>query len=39
MLSLNDIYRSLCYLMAVALVIALFLPRTRTQGGARAAAH
>jgi len=38
MLSLNDIYRSLCYLMLVALVITLFLPRPQVQGGA-AAAH
>ncbi|HLK86861.1 MAG TPA: DHA2 family efflux MFS transporter permease subunit [Candidatus Binataceae bacterium] len=38
MLSLNDIYRSLCYLMLIALVITAFLPRTRAQGGA-AAAH
>ena len=39
MLSLNDIYRSLCYLMGVALIIALFLPRIRPQGGSAAAAH
>jgi hypothetical protein len=38
MLSLNDIYRSLCYLMLIALVITAFLPRTRAQGGT-AAAH
>jgi hypothetical protein len=37
MLSLNDIYRALCYLMAVALIITAFLPRTRAQGGASAA--
>jgi hypothetical protein len=40
MLSLNDIYRALCYLMVVALIITLFLPRNRTQGaGGAAAAH
>jgi hypothetical protein len=39
MLSLNDIYRALCYLMVVALVITLFLPRNRVQAGAAAAAH
>jgi hypothetical protein len=37
MLSLNDIYRALCYLMVVALIITAFLPRTRAQGGAGAA--
>ncbi|HEV7987271.1 MAG TPA: DHA2 family efflux MFS transporter permease subunit [Candidatus Binataceae bacterium] len=39
MLSLNDIYRDLCYLMAVALIITCFLPRTRAQSGAASAAH
>jgi hypothetical protein len=38
MLSLNDIYRALCYLMVVAVIITAFLPRSRVQGGA-AAAH
>jgi hypothetical protein len=38
MLSLNDIYRALCYLMVVALIITTFLPRNRSQGGAGAAA-
>jgi DHA2 family multidrug resistance protein len=37
MLSLNDIYRDLCYLMVVALIITVFLPRTRAQAGASAA--
>jgi hypothetical protein len=38
MLSLNDIYRALCYLMVVAVIITAFMPRSRVQGGA-AAAH
>ena len=38
MLSLNDIYRSLCYLMAVAIIITVFLPRSRAAAGT-AAAH
>lgn len=38
MLSLNDIYRALFYLMGVALIITAFLPRSRAHGGA-AAAH
>jgi DHA2 family multidrug resistance protein len=38
MLSLNDIYRSLCYLMAVAIIVTVFLPRSRAHAGA-AAAH
>ncbi|HZO80237.1 MAG TPA: DHA2 family efflux MFS transporter permease subunit [Candidatus Binataceae bacterium] len=39
MLSLNDIYRSLCYLMAVALVITYFLPRNQAARGAGAGGH
>lgn len=38
MLSLNDIYRLLCYLMAVAIIVTVFMPRTRAHAGA-AAAH
>ncbi len=38
MLSLNDIYRRLSYLMVVAIIITAFLPRSRAHGGA-AAAH
>ena len=36
--TVNDIYRALCYLMVVAVIITAFLPRSRVQGGA-AAAH
>jgi len=39
MLSLDDIYRSLSWLMGLALVIALFLPRTKSSGGSSAGAH